>query len=108
MHPYITYLRTVLPVTFGMATEEQRIDLASVLTKINRRSRRMTAKRIEKTLTISKGWMYKKGPQRWSAWKRRFFVFLSTEELLYYDSDNGGTMKGVVNLKEAEGERYTV
>ena len=35
------------------------------------------------------------------AWKLRFFVLLSTHELLYFESDRSPKCKGVIDLKEA-------
>jgi len=49
---------------------------------------------------IRNGWMEKKGNMG-GGWKQRFFVLLSTHELLYFESDRSPKCKGVIDLKEA-------
>ncbi len=49
---------------------------------------------------IRNGWMEKKGGLT-GGWKVRFFVLLSTHELLYFESDKSPKCKGVINLNEA-------
>jgi len=49
---------------------------------------------------IRNGWMEKKGNMG-GGWKLRFFVLLSTHELLYFESDRSPKCKGVIDLKEA-------
>ena len=49
---------------------------------------------------IRNGWMEKKGAVG-GGWKVRFFVLLSTHELLYFESDRSPKCKGVIDLKEA-------
>jgi len=49
---------------------------------------------------IRNGWMEKKGAVG-GGWKLRFFVLLSTHELLYFESDRSPKCKGVIDLKEA-------
>lgn len=49
---------------------------------------------------IRNGWMEKKGAMG-GGWKVRFFVLLSTHELLYFESDRSPKCKGVIDLKEA-------
>ena len=49
---------------------------------------------------IRNGWMEKKGAVG-GGWKMRFFVLLSTHELLYFESDRSPKCKGVIDLKEA-------
>jgi len=49
---------------------------------------------------IRNGWMEKKGNVS-TSWKLRFFVLLSTHELLYFESDRSPKCKGVIDLKEA-------
>lgn len=49
---------------------------------------------------LRSGWMEKKGAVGGS-WKQRFFVLLSTHELLYYDSDTAAKPKGVIDLRDA-------
>ena len=51
---------------------------------------------------IRNGWMEKKGAVG-GGWKVRFFVLLSTHELLYFESDRSPKCKGVIDLKEATG-----
>lgn len=43
---------------------------------------------------IRNGWMEKKGNMA-TGWKLRFFVLLSTHELLYFESDRSPKCKGV-------------
>lgn len=50
---------------------------------------------------VAKAWMYKKGKSVWSSWKRRFFVFLSTREVWYYESDVSASVKGHIQLDVA-------
>ena len=49
---------------------------------------------------IRNGWMEKKGAVG-GGWKMRFFVLLSTHELLYFENDRSPKCKGVIDLKEA-------
>ena len=49
---------------------------------------------------IRNGWMEKRGNVS-TSWKLRFFVLLSTHELLYFESDRSPKCKGVIDLKEA-------
>ena len=49
---------------------------------------------------IRNGWMEKKGNVG-GGWKVRFFVLLSTHELLYFESDRSPKCKGVIDLREA-------
>ena len=46
---------------------------------------------------IRTGWMEKKGAVG-GGWKLRFFVLLSTHELLYFESDRSPKCKGVIDL----------
>ena len=52
------------------------------------------------TMELCKGWLDKKG-ELGGGWKSRFFVLLSTRELLYFESENSQKRKGTVDLKEA-------
>lgn len=57
---------------------------------------------------VAKAWMFKKGKSLWSGWKRRFFVFFSTRELWYYESENGSaSVKGHIQLDKATEIRQT-
>ena len=49
---------------------------------------------------IRNGWMEKRGAVG-GGWKLRFFVLLSTHELLYFESDRSPRCKGVIDLREA-------
>ena len=54
---------------------------------------------------IRNGWLDKKGTDASGKveWKVRFFVLLSTHELLYFESDRSPKCKGVIDLKTACG-----
>ena len=52
------------------------------------------------TMELCKGWLDKKG-ELGGGWKSRFFVLLSTRELLYFEGENSQKRKGTVDLKEA-------
>jgi len=49
---------------------------------------------------LMKGWLEKRG-DKGGGWKSRFFVLLSTRELLYFESENSAKRKGTVDLKMA-------
>eukprot|EP00944_MAST-04C_sp_MAST-4C-sp1_P002151 g2151.t1 len=47
---------------------------------------------------VAKAWMFKRGAQMWTGWRRRYFVLHSTRELLYYETDTGSTLLGHIEL----------
>jgi hypothetical protein len=47
---------------------------------------------------VTKGWMWKQG-RTGGAWRLRFFVLLSTREMLYYREENGGRVLGAIDLR---------
>ena len=51
-----------------------------------------------KPFIVAKAWMFKRGAQMWTGWRRRYFVLHSTRELLYYETDTGSTMLGHIEL----------
>src|SRR5262249_620460 len=54
---------------------------------------------------IRKGWGWKKGTMSFSSWKLRFFVLLSTRELLYYETEVGKESLGNIDLKKKKNVR---
>eukprot|EP00943_MAST-04B_sp_MAST-4B-sp1_P008734 g8734.t1 len=51
-----------------------------------------------KPYIVAKAWMFKRGAQMWTGWRRRYFVLHSTRELLYYETDTGSTILGHIEL----------
>ena len=56
-------------VTLGVASEAARIRIASVVQRYTKMVKQALSTRIRGTMAVSKGWMHKKGPQRWSQWE---------------------------------------
>ena len=57
-----------------------------------------TAAEATDNFIVAKAWMFKRGAQMWTGWRRRYFVLHSTRELLYYETDTGSTLLGHVEL----------
>ena len=51
------------------------------------------------TRTLTTGWLDKKGDVG-GGWKTRYFVLLSSRELLYFESETSSKRKGTIDLKE--------